>query len=86
TRSVTDFYFFIVRVATERPANWPRNKPFGPSVFLGFLNKKPRNTNSEMKIRVSITDRPMLVLMLMAQLDNVSPQAFGLGPATFRLA
>ena len=44
---------------------------------LGFLNKKPRNTNSEMKIRVSITYRPMVVLMLMAQLDNVSPQAFG---------
>ena len=66
--SVTDCYFFLLLGLRLNDLLIVRG--INPLVLLclGFLNKMQRNTISEMKIRVSITERPMLGLMLVAKL------------------
>ena len=67
-RSVTEYYFFSL--LGLRLKDLLIGLGINPLVLLclGFLNKMPRNTISEMKIRVSITAGPMLGLMLVANL------------------
>jgi hypothetical protein len=64
--SVTEYYFFLL--LGLRLKDLLIGLGINPLVLLclGFLNKMPRNTISKMKISVSITERPMLGLMLVA--------------------
>ena len=60
-------FLFVIRIAAERSADWPWNKPIGPFVSR-LLEQDAKKHNQCNKDQGFYHRRPMLILVLMAKL------------------